>query len=115
MKKIIIALIFILVCVSAVLIGCAKKDESMVSPPGFTQETLAGKRQIIEGETSFTEFKNELESFKSFSEEFFPIWVDNKNILYHMIDDFNNCNTLKEKVNISKELEQKYSEFKFSL
>jgi len=115
MKIITIILILILVCVSIILMGCVKNDENIILKPGSNQDTHTEKSQNIKNQTTFTKLKGELEDFSSFSNEFFPIWTDNKNIISSMLDDFNNCNILKEKVKISMELEQKYLKFKFRL
>lgn len=121
MKTITIILILILVCVSVVILGCVKKDESTISESGFNQDILIEKNILIEKslniekQTSFTELKVELEDFKSFSDEFFPIWLDHINMISSMLDDFNNCTVLEEKVKNSKILGQKYLEFKFRL
>ena len=44
MKTITIALILILVCVSVVLMGCAKKDDSAILVPDFNQDTVKEKK-----------------------------------------------------------------------
>lgn len=115
MKAIIIALILILVCVSVVLVGCSKKDGSTISLPSFKQDVVKEKSLNIGGQTSFTRFKVELEDFKSFSDEFFPIWTEHMSIISVMLDDFNNCTILEEKFKNSEILEKKYLEFKFRL
>ena len=58
MKTIITILIFLLVCVSVILIGCVKKDYSAISEPGFNQDIIAEKSLNIEKQTTFTEFKD---------------------------------------------------------
>jgi len=115
MKTIITILIFLLVCVSVILIGCVKKDYSAISEPGFNQDIIAEKSLNIEKQTTFTEFKDELKSFKSFSDELFPIWIDHINRTSSMLDDFNGSTIFEEKIKCSRILEQKYLEFKVNL
>lgn len=115
MKTITIALILILVCVSVVLMGCAKKDDSVILLPDFNQDAVKEKSLYIGDQTSFTRFKVELEDFKSFSDDFFPIWTEHMSVISVMLDDFNNCTTLEEKFKNSEILEKKYLEFKFRL
>ena len=115
MKKIKIFLILVFVCVSFILIGCVNKNEIAILNQGSNQDIIKVENKIIEGETTFTQIKVELEDFKSFSEEFFPIWMDNKNTIKPMVEDFNNSSRLKEKIESAKLLEEKYLEFKFNL
>ena len=115
MKKIKIILILIFVCVSSILIGCVNKNEIAILDQSSNQDILKAESKIMEGETTFTQIKVELEDFKSFSDEFFPVWMDNKNTIYPMMNDFNSCSTLKEKIENAKLLEEKYMEFKLRL
>ncbi|MHB1376273.1 MAG: hypothetical protein ACYCXB_02485 [Candidatus Humimicrobiaceae bacterium] len=115
MKTITITLILILVCVSVILIGCVKKDKSVVLLPGFNQDVVKEKSLNIGDQTSFTRLKVELEDFKSFGDEFFPVWTEYMSIISVMLDDFNNCTILEEKFKNSEILEKKYLEFKFRL
>lgn len=115
MKTIITIIIFLLIFVSVILIGCVKKDYSTVSEPVFSQDILAVKSLNIEKQTTFTEFKDELEDFKSFSDELFPIWLDHIDRTSSILDDFNANTISEEKIKDSKILEQKYLEFEFKL
>lgn len=65
MKTITIALILILVCVSVVLMGCAKKDDSVILLPDFNQDAVKEKSLNIGDQTSFTRFKVEI-NFKNY-------------------------------------------------
>ena len=121
MKQLIKVLILVLVCVLVILMGCVKKDYSekkdygVVSEPGFNQDILKVKSLEIEKQTTYTELKVELEEFKSFSDEFFPIWSEHINRTSTMLDDFNSNTIVEEKSVCSKELEQRYLEFKVNL
>ena len=115
MKTIITIIIFLLIFVSVILIGCVKKDYSTVSEPVFSQDILAVKSLNIEKQTTFTEFKDELGQFKSFSDEFFPIWADHIDRTSSMLDDFNASTIFEEKAECSKILEQRYMEFEVKL
>ena len=115
MKGIIKILILLLVCFSVILIGCVKKDYSAILEPGSNQDILREKSLNIEKQTTFTEFKDELKDFKSFSDELFPIWSDHINRTSSMLDDFNSSTNFEEKIKYSKMLEQKYLEFKVNL
>ena len=115
MKTIIKILIFLLVCISVILVGCVKKDYSVISKPGFNQEILTEKSLNIEKQTTFTEFKGELEDFKSFSDELFPIWLDHIDRTSSILEDFDGSTIFEEKIKDSKILEQKYLEFEFKL
>jgi hypothetical protein len=114
-KTIIITLILILICFSIIFTGCVKKDERSIPLPGFKQNVLLGKSQMIDGQTTFTKFKDELQSFKSFGDKFFPVWVENMSIISVMLGDFNNCTILEKKYKNSEILEKKYLEFKIRL
>ena len=115
MKTILKILFFLLVCVSVIIMGCVKKDYIVISEPGFNQDILTEKSLNIEKQTTFTEFKDELEDFKSFSDELFPIWTDNINRTSSILDDFNGSTIFEEKIKCSRILEQKYLEFKGDL
>ncbi len=115
MKPFIKILIVVLVCVLIILIGCAKKDYSQYKEQSFNNDILAVKSLEIEKQVTFSEFKDELKEFKSFSDEFFPIWSDHINRTSPVLYDFNSSTVLEEKTRCSKELEQRYCEFKVRL
>lgn len=121
MKILIKILISILICVLLLLMGCVKKDNSAInednklSKLSATQEILEVKSLEFEKQTSYTGFKNELEEFKSFSDEFFSIWADHINKTSSVLDDFNSSNIQEEKFKYSEILEQDYSDFEIKL
>ncbi len=110
MKPFIKVLILILVCVFVFLMGCAKKDYSQYKEPGFNQDIIKVKSLNVEQQATFTEFKDELGQFKSFNDEFFPIWSEHINKTSSMLDDFNSSTVLEEKFICSDALEKRYSE-----
>ncbi|MHB1346143.1 MAG: hypothetical protein ACYCXK_01520 [Candidatus Humimicrobiaceae bacterium] len=114
-KSIIFALAITLACSFVFLLGCGSKNESVILKHSLNQDIIAAGSQIYEGDTSFTDIKAELENFKSYSDEFFAVWMENKNTSYPMIENFNNCSILEEKINTSRLLEDKYLEFKSSI
>ena len=109
------ALILILIFVSAVLMGCSTKENSENKEPGFNEDTLKEISLKSDSQTTLTGFKDELEDFKSFSDEFFPIWSDHIESTSSLLDDFNNNTILEEKARYSEVLEQRYLEFKGNL
>ena len=109
------ALILILIFVSAVLMGCSTKEYSENKKPGFNEDALKEISLKTEGEITLTGFKDELEDFKSFSNEFFPIWLDHIESTSYLLDDFNNNTILEEKIRCSLILEQRYLEFNSNL
>ena len=109
------ALILILIFVSAVLMGCSTKENSENNEPGFNEYTLKEISLKSDSQTTLTGFKDELEDFKSFSDEFFPIWSDHIESTSSLLDDFNNNTILEEKARYSEVLEQRYLEFKGNL
>jgi hypothetical protein len=115
MKLIIIMLILLLVCASFILIGCVQKDYNTAAEPGFNQHILEEKSLIVEKQPTFIEFKGELQDYKSFSDELFPVWLDHINITSSMLEDFNSSTVFEEKIKKSEILEQKYTEFKANL
>ncbi len=115
MRLIIIILILLLVCVSFILMGCAQKDYNATEVPDFNQQILQEKSSDIEKQPTFIEFKNELQEYKSFSDELFPVWLDHINNTSSMLEDFNSSAVFEEKIKKSEILEQKYTEFKASL
>ena len=114
-RFIIFTLVITLACSFVFLLGCGSKNESVILKHGLNQDIITAGSQINEGDTTFTDMKAELENFKSYSEEFFAVWTENKNTSYPMIENFNNCSVIEEKINTSILLEQKYLEFKSSL
>jgi hypothetical protein len=115
MKTLIKALILILICVLVFLMGCGTKEYSQYKEPGFNEDTLKEISLKTGGETTLAGFKNELEDFKSFSDEFFTIWLDHINSTSYLLDDFNDSTILEEKARCSEVLEQRYLEFKNNL
>jgi len=115
MKLIIIVLILLLVCVTFIIMGCVQKDYNETAEQGFNQLILQEKSLSIDKQPTFIEFKDELQEYKSFSDELFPIWLDHINRTSSMLEDFNSSTVLEEKIKKSVILEQKYTEFKVSL
>jgi hypothetical protein len=115
MKTIITIIIFLLICASVILIGCVKKDYSEYKKPGFNQAIIKVKSLNINEKTTFIEFKDELVEFKSFNDEFFPIWADHIDRISSILDDFNASTIFEEKAECSKILEQRYMEFEVNL
>ena len=121
MKNLIKILILILVCALFILMGCVKKDYSAIDEDnelpkqGAIQEIVEVKSLEFKQQTSYTGFKNELEEFKSFSDEFFSIWAYHINRTSSVLDDFNSSNIQEEKLKYSETLEQDYSDFKIKL
>ena len=115
MKTIITIIIFLLICVSVILIGCVKKDYSEHEEPGFNNAILKEVNLEIGKQTTFTEFKDELGQFKSFSDELFPIWAGHIDRTSTILDDFNASTIFEEKAEYSKILEQRYMEFEINL
>jgi hypothetical protein len=115
MKPAIKILILLLVFVLAILMGCVQKDYNAVAESGFNQDILTESSLIIEKQATFTEFKDELKDFKSFSDELFPIWLDHINKTSSTLEDFNSSTVFEEKIKKSVILEQKYTEFKANL
>lgn len=115
MKLMIIMLILLLVCVSFILMGCTQKDYNATEVPDFNQQTLQEKSPSIVKQPTFIEFKNELQEYKSFNDELFPLWLDHINKTSSMLEDFNSSTVFEEKIKKSEILEQKYTEFKVSL
>jgi hypothetical protein len=121
MKNLIKILILILLCVLFILLGCAKKEYSTIDKEnellkqGTNREIVEVKSIEFEKQTSYTGFKNELEEFKLFSDEFFSIWADHINRTSSMLDDFNSSDILEEKLKYSEILEQDYSDFEIKL
>jgi len=111
MKPFIKVLILVFVCILVLLMGCSKKDYSQYKEPGFNQDIIKVKSLNVEQQTTFTEFKDEMEEFKSFSDEFFPIWSEHINKTSSTLDDFNSSTILEEKFICSDALEKRYSEF----
>lgn len=115
MKLTVKALILILICILVFLMGCGTKEYSQYKEPGFDEGTLKEISLKTRRETTLTGFKDELEDFKSFSDEFFPIWLDHINSTSSILDDFNSSTIYEEKIECSLILEQRYSEFKNNL
>ena len=115
MKPIIKILILLLVFVSLILSGCVQKDYITTAEPGFNRHALQEKSSSIEKQPTFTEFKSELQDYKSFSDELFPVWQDHINRTSSMLEDFNSSTVLEEKIKKSVILEQKYTEFRVNL
>ena len=115
MKPIVKALILILIFVSVVLMGCSTKEYSQNKEPGFDEDTLKEISLESESQTTLAGFKDELEDFKSFSDEFFPIWLDHINSTSSILDDFNSSTIYEEKASCSEVLEKSYLEFKVNL
>jgi hypothetical protein len=115
MKTIITIIIFLLIFVSVILIGCVKTDYSEYKEPGFNNAILKEVNSEIVEKTTITEFKDELGQFKSFSDEFFPIWADHIDRTSSILDDFNASTIFEEKAEYSKILEQRYTEFEINL
>src|SRR5665647_1202135 len=115
MKLIIIMLILLLVCVSFILMGCVQKDYNAAAEQDFNQHILQEKSLSIEKQSTFIEFKDELQDYKSFSDDLFPAWLDHINRTSSMLKDFNSTTVFEEKIKKSEILEQKYTEFKVSL
>ena len=115
MKSIVKAMILILIFVSAVLIGCNTKEYSENKEPGFDGDIIKEISLKNDGQTTLTGFRDELEEFKSFSEEFFPIWLDHINSTSSILDDFNSSNIYEEKARCSEVLEKSYLELKVNL
>ena len=115
MKSIVKAMILILIFVSAVLIGCNTKEYSENKEPGFDGDIIKEISLKNDGQTTLTGFKDELEDFKSFSEEFFPIWMDHINSTSSILDDFNSSTIYEEKARCSEVLEKSYLEFEVNL
>jgi hypothetical protein len=115
MKLTITMLILLLICVSFVLMGCVQEDYSAAAEPGFNQLILQEKNSSIEKQPTFIEFKDEMQEYKSFSDELFPVWLDHINKTSRMLEDFNSSTVLEEKIKKSVILEQKYAEFKVNL
>ena len=115
MKSIVKTLILILICVSIILMGCGIKEYSENKEPAFNADTIKEISLNNDSQTTLTEFKDELEDFKSFSDELFLIWLDHINSTSSMLDDFNSNIILEEKTRYSLILEQKYLEFKVNL
>lgn len=107
--------IIISIFVLVLLMGCGTKEYSQYEEPGFNEDTLKEISLNTVGETTLIAFKDELEDFKSFSDEFFPIWLDHINSTSYLLDDFNNSDVLEEKSRCSVVLEQRYLEFKSNL
>jgi hypothetical protein len=115
MKLTVKALILILICVLVFLIGCGTKEYSQYKEPGFNEDTLKEISLKTGEEVTLAGFKDGLEDFKSFSDEFFTIWLDHINSTSYLIDDFNGTTILEEKIRCSLILEQKFLEFKNNL
>jgi hypothetical protein len=112
MKLIVKVLIQILICVLIFLMGCTIKE---YREPGFDEGTLKEMSLKTGGETTFIVFKDELEDFQSFGEEFFPIWLEHINSTSTILEDFNNSTVYEEKIGYSEVLEQRYLEFENNL
>lgn len=108
-------LILILVCLFVFLVGCTKKDYSQNQEQGFSNDTLKAANLEIDKQAAIAEFKDDLEQFKAFSDDFFPIWLEHISSTSSMLDDFNNSTILEEKYICSNMLEQRYSELKINL
>jgi hypothetical protein len=115
MKLTIIMLILLLICVSFVLMGCVQKDYNSAAEPSFNQLLLQEKSSSIEKQPTFIEFKDELQEYKSFSDELFPLWLDHIKMTSSMLEDFNGSTVMEEKIEKSVVLEQKYTDFKVNL
>jgi hypothetical protein len=115
MKLIIIMLILLLVCVSFILMGCFQKDYNAAAEPGFNLHILQENSLKPKNQPTFIEFKDELQEYKSFSDELFPVWLNHINSTSSMLEDFNSSTVFEEKIKKSKILEQKYTEFKVNL
>jgi len=115
MKPTVKSLILILIFVSVVLMGCSTKEYSQNKEMGFDEDIIEEISLESESQTTLTGFKDELEDFKSFSEEFFPIWMDHINSTSSILDDFNSSTILEEKASYSEILEPSYLEFKVNL
>jgi hypothetical protein len=115
MKLTVKALILVFIFVLVFLMGCATKEYSQYKEPGFDEDTLKEISLKTGGETTLAGFKDELEDFKSFSDEFFPVWLDHINSTSSILDDFNDSTLLEEKIECSLILEQRYLEFKNNL
>jgi hypothetical protein len=115
MKLTVKALILILVFVSVIIMGCGTKEYSQYKEVGFDKDTLKEISLESESHTTLAGFKDEMEDFKSFSDEFFPIWMDHINSTSSILDDFNDSTILEEKIRCSEVLEQRYLEFKVNL
>jgi len=95
--------------------GCGTKEYSQYKEVGFDKDTLKEISLESESHTTLAGFKDEMEDFKSFSDEFFPIWLDHINNTSSILDDFNDSTILEEKIRCSEVLEQRYLEFKVNL
>ncbi len=109
------AIILMLICVLVFLMGCETKQYSQYEEPGFNEDTLKEMSLKTGEETTFTGLKDELEDFKSFSDEFFPIWLNHINSTSSILDDFNSSTIYEEKIRCAEVLEQKHLEFKNNL
>jgi len=108
-------LILLLVFVLFMLMGCVQKDYNAATEAGFNQQILQEKSLSIEKQLTFIDFKGELQDYKSFSDELFPVWLDHINRTSSILEDFNRSTVLEEKIKKSAVLEQKYTEFKAKL
>jgi len=115
MKPFIKVMILALVCILVILMGCAKKDHIASSEPGFNNSLLKEINLEVAQQATFTEFKDELEQFKLFSDEFFPIWSEHINRSSSMVDEFNSSTILEEKLICSGLLAQSYLDFQADL
>jgi hypothetical protein len=115
MKLTVKALILMLIFVSVIIMGCGTKEYSQYKEVGFDKDTLKEISLESESHTTLTGFKDELEDFKSFSDKFFPIWLDHINSTSSILDDFNSSSIYEEKIRCSGVLEQRYLEFKVNL
>lgn len=107
--------VLLLVCILLILIGCVKKDYDAAPEPVFNRYILEEKSLSVEKQPTFIEFKDELQDYKSFSDELFPVWLDHINRTSSVLEDFNSGTVFEEKIKKSEILEQKYTEFKTSL
>ncbi len=115
LKPIIKTMILTLVCAAFILTGCVKKGYTEYKETGFSNIVLTEKSLEFENQADFTEFKDELKDFKSFNDEFFPIWSDHINRTSYILEDFNTSTILEEKIRYSEILERKYLDFKVNL
>jgi hypothetical protein len=115
MKITVKALILISICILVFLMGCGTKEYSQYKEPGFDEDTLKEISLKTGEKTTLAGFKDELEDFKSFSDEFFAIWLDHINSTSSILDDFNSSAIYEEKIRCSLVLEQRYLEFKNNL
>lgn len=115
MKSIIKILILLLIGISFTLTGCVQEGNNAVPKQDFNQNSLEKTSAVIEKQPTFTEFKSELQDYKSFSDKLFPVWQGHINKTSSILDDFNRSTDFEEKIKNSLVLVQRYTEFKTNL